>query len=124
MEITATPAAWNSDDTAALRAFLETNTGKRLVPRIADDVPPLFESGETNAILIRTGKVAGVQHAITSLLSFAYPALTAGDSTKRPDYPDPEDDRAWDGPKLSDPPSDLGVALPLGEKSDNHTPTP
>ena len=57
------------------------------------------ERGETNEILIRTGKVAGLQLAVQSLLALAHPNLPI--DTKTPEYPALENDAAWnDGQKL------------------------
>lgn len=71
MEITREPLEWSSDDTAIWANFLNTQTGRRLIPRLAELAPRLLGSGETNAILVRNGELLGFQSAIQSLLELS-----------------------------------------------------
>lgn len=101
MEITAQPLDWTSVDSDNFSKFLDSPTGKRLIPKLADGVPPLYEKGDVNSILIRTGEVRGFQMVLRDLLNLAHPpAPVQQDSTNN--YPPPEDDKFWDGPKLND----------------------
>jgi hypothetical protein len=101
MEISADPLAWTTLDSDSLAKFLDTETGKRLVPKLADASPTLFDRGDTNALLIRTGEVRGVQIILREILMLAHPPppMKPTDSN----YPPPEDDSKWDGPKINDP---------------------
>ena len=102
MEITPSPLEWSSDDVANFRSFLLSKTGQRLLPKLAELVPPLFEAGDTNKILIRTGTVRGYQQAIQTLMDLAYPPPTPS-STVTDNYPDLLDDKAWPGTEPLNP---------------------
>ena len=100
MEIVANYLDWTTNDEQVWAGFLSTETGKRLLPKLAESTPGLLEKGDTNEILIRTGKVAGLQLAVQTLLALAHPAPP--ESLSKPDnYPALENDDAWaDGEKL------------------------
>jgi hypothetical protein len=99
MEITANPVEWTSDDVANFRAFLSTQTGARLLPKVAQGFPPLMGEGDTNKILIRNGEVRGMMEAISSILALANP--TAEVKSTDNNFPDLADDAAWnDGNKI------------------------
>ena len=100
MEITLAPLEWTSDDVLTLQTFLTSKTGARLLPKVVEQTAPLLEVGDTNSILIRSGKVLGVQDAIRIILALASPEPPAPtqDSTE---YPDPTDDSQWPGPKIN-----------------------
>lgn len=100
MEIVAGPLDWTSVDEENLRKFFGTETGKRLIPRLADLVPPLLEAGDTNALLVRCGKVRGYQEALQNLLALSYTQEEPKQQNANA-YPPLEDDKAWnDGKKL------------------------
>jgi hypothetical protein len=96
MEITppSEPLEWDSEDTVNLRNFLRTQTGSRLLPRLAETTPRLHEGGEINAILIRSGEVRGIQELLKNFLALAFPApdLKSPDSN----YPPLTDDKSWE----------------------------
>jgi hypothetical protein len=98
--ITRDSLEWTSDDAANFRIFLDTPTGRRLLPKALESLPALLPSGDSNAILIRSGEVRGFQimtEALLSLTSIA-PAPVVEESA----YPPLEDDRSWkDGQKLN-----------------------
>jgi len=101
MEIVAGPLDWTPTDAEHLATFLDTETGKRLIPRLLVDCPTLLTSGDVNAILIRSGEVRGVQEMVRQMLQLAHPSVqdTASSDTY---YPPLEDDKAWnDGQKLT-----------------------
>ena len=91
---------WTQFDAEKWNAFLDTETGKRLFPKLLESVPPLLPSGDTNAILIRSGEHRGLQLAVSQLISLSHP------SDEKPQviseaYPALDDDTAWaDGNKL------------------------
>ncbi len=101
MEIDYTPdVEWTTEDTLIFRQFLRTQTGSKLLGKLAQCSPPIIEEGETNAILIRTGKVSGVKEAVTALYAMAFPVSVPQQDT-RSEYADPTDDSKWeDGQKL------------------------
>jgi hypothetical protein len=101
MEIQAGPLDWASNDYDNWAAFLNTETGRRFLPRLLESVPPLIEGGDTNAILIRTGVVRGFQLAVQEL---ARMARNDGPPPKVVDtHPPLEDDKAWNDGQTLDP---------------------
>lgn len=99
MELTLDPLEWDSEDRQALRNFLNTRAGSRLLPKVAEELPQLMENGETNAILVRTGVVKGAQEAIKAILLLARPEPETPKET--PAYPSLTDDANWnDGSKI------------------------
>lgn len=101
-EIFANADAWLATDAENLAKFLETDTGKRLIPQLAGHSPALLEKGHINAILIRSGEVRSWTGMIETLLMLAHPAP---DTSNRPinEYPPLTDDKAWnDGQRLDE----------------------
>ena len=99
MEITVTPVEWTSDDVANFRSFLNTQTGARLLPKVAEGFPPLMGEGDTNKILIRSGEVRGMMEVIKSILMLASPVPEIKNTDNN--FPDLTDDAAWnDGNKI------------------------
>ncbi len=102
MEIIAGPLDWTSVDEENLSKFLQTETGKRFIPKLADQVPPILEVGETNALLVRCGKVRGYQDALQNILALAYSQERPKTDNAASAYPALDDDAAWnDGKKLT-----------------------
>lgn len=99
MEITLDEVRWNSDDRLALANFLNTVSGSKLLPKLAEMAPTLLSKGDTNEIMIRSGALLGTQDIIKNLLSLARPEPDAPQTPN--DYPDPTDDSQWnDGKKI------------------------
>ncbi len=95
--------AWDdAEDKDLLRQFLESRTGQRLISRLADEAPPLLGSGDTNAIMIRSGEARGFALVVQKMVELAYPpTLPKAPSTP---YPSLEDDTQWqDGETLNPP---------------------
>jgi hypothetical protein len=106
MEIVADRLAWTQFDEENWNRFLETETGKRVIPKLLESVPGLLGSGDTNAILIRSGEHRGLQLAVTQLLSMAHSTPDVKTETANEAYPLLTDDTAWnDGLKLTEAPS-------------------
>lgn len=104
MELLAKTTDWTTVDEERWAAFLETETGKRLLPKLAETTPALLPGGETNSILIRNGEVRAFLTVIETLLGLAHPEPPAAEHS--PAYPPPEDDRYWnDGAKLNPEPN-------------------
>jgi len=103
MEIIANDRDWLPTDEIALAAFLETPTGRRLIPALLANAPGLLPGGEINAILIRSGEVRAHQTLIETLLLLAHPPV-ASSRDSQTNYPALEDDAAWgDGQKIEVP---------------------
>jgi hypothetical protein len=102
MEITLEALQWDDNDIANWNSFLQTKTGKRLIPKIAEVIPELLGAGDVNAILIRSGEVRGFQEAIRQLLSLTHVVEKGAvvDSSNE-NYPNLLNDSAWEGPKLT-----------------------
>lgn len=101
MEIVNEQLPWSTEDESHWLAFLQTPTGGRLLPKLAESAPALFDAGHVNKILIRSGELRGFQAAIQTLLGLSHsPPLV---QVSNNNYPAPEDDRAWnDGQKFND----------------------
>jgi hypothetical protein len=101
MEILANADEWTTTDEERLAEFLETPTGKRLIPALLKDSPELLKGGEINAILIRSGEVRAYQAMVESLLLMAHPPRHVS-HTEPTNYPALENDAAWnDGQKIT-----------------------
>lgn len=101
MDVTADSLPWSDEDMVLWRAFLDTQTGKRVIPKMLEACPRLPDGGEINAILIRVGVVRGLGLAAQGLLVLAQPAPkdTAAPSLG---YEPLENDAAWnDGQTLT-----------------------
>lgn len=100
MEILANELDWAQTDAEKWDAFLRTETGKRLIPKLVESAPTLLGTGDTNAILIRTGEFRGFQAAAQQLLTLTR-VTPAEAAPVVNEYPPLEDDKAWDdGQKL------------------------
>lgn len=75
------------------REFLATETGRRVVAKALEAVPPLFAKGDSNEILIRSGEVRGWAAAAQALLSLAAPIPKPPKEESA--FPALEDDSAW-----------------------------
>jgi len=107
MEIIATELEWTQTDREIWSRFLDTPTGRRLIPKLLEFAPALLEKGDTNAILIRSGEIRGLQSTVTNILSMARADMENQPPAKVIDsYPPLEDDSAWeDGKKLVEEPT-------------------
>lgn len=93
---------WSEHDEQNWNAFLQTETGKRLLPKVAELAPALLQSGHVNKILIRSGVVLGVQESVRLLLSLSHAQPLPPRQSDA--YPHLEDDATWnDGQKLETP---------------------
>lgn len=91
---------WNSEDVNIFRQFLDSRTGQKLVPRLAEATPTLFSEGEVNKLLIRSGEVRGVQLILNEIFSLANPPPSTPKEIT--EYPSLTDDSAWpETPKLN-----------------------
>lgn len=91
---------WSHTDAQNLDTFLQSDTGRRLLPKVAESAPMLLEAGDSNAILIRNGKFKGFQEALNEIFYLAHPVEAPRENHKG-GYADLTDDSAWnDGQKL------------------------
>ena len=95
MEVTNANLEWTPDDTATLASFLNTPTGRRFVPKLAESAPRLLAAGDTNAILIRNGQLLGFQAAVQALLDLSVVVPQVTPATDYGEYPPLDDDNAW-----------------------------
>jgi len=103
MEITTGSPEWDEvEDRQIWRQFLETRTGKRLIPKTLDSCPVLLGKGDTNEILIRNGELRGIQLVIQSLLSLSRVEQPIESVESDSAYPPLDDDSKWsDGQKIN-----------------------
>lgn len=101
MEIVASALDWTTNDEEQLAKFLDTETGKRFLPKLMELVPGLLPSGDVNAILIRSGEVRGYGEVARTILTLAHPPARSAIPESANHYPKLDDDTAWaDGQKL------------------------
>lgn len=106
MEIIAGEPEWTDVDADHLRQFLATQSGQRLIPRIAHFRPGLLPKGDSNEILIRTGEVRGWQEVLTHIITMTRPEPKETGAAAGDNYPNLLDDTKWDdGQKLEQPAS-------------------
>jgi hypothetical protein len=111
MEIVASPLDWTAVDEERWNGFLNTETGRRLIPKLLESVPGLLPGGDTNAILIRAGEHRGLQLAVSQLLSMSHSTPEVKTEMANDSYPPLEKDDAWnDGQKLEEIPAPKPVA--------------
>lgn len=100
LELIANPSDWTQFDAENLAKFLETETGKRLIPKLIEVKPVLLGAGDTNSILIRSGEVRAFDSMVQELVLLAHPPAPM--STPESEYPPLTRDEAWnDGQKLT-----------------------
>lgn len=87
---------WESPDVSALRDFLATATGKKLLPALAMQRPVLAGTSMESTAL-RAKLAEGFERCFSSLVQMAYPALAAEAQTVSPAYPPLEDEGFWKG---------------------------
>lgn len=101
METVISTPEWTSEDVQNLRTFLQTRSGARLLPKLVEVIPALLEEGDTNKILIRSGKVTGCQEIIKALVALAGPEPLPPQEETSTEYQSLTDDSKWnDGQKL------------------------
>lgn len=100
IEISPESADWNSHDEERWNAFLKTNTGSKLIPKVLESTPALLSGGDINSILVRSGEVRGFQIFVNALLALTHaPELPTTEPTA---YPSLEDDTKWEGPAINE----------------------
>lgn len=88
-----TQIPWTSEDVDALRNFLTSKTGERLVATLISMCPALIEDGTAEKILVRSGKKAGYEEVFTNLQFLQNPLpVIVNESTE---YPSLDDDKKW-----------------------------
>lgn len=93
MSVTREALDWSSEDVEHFRAFLESKTGTRLVPKLAEHAPLLLGGGEANDIITRAGELRGFQSALHALLSLT--EIPPTPQTTSDLFPSLDDDAAW-----------------------------
>ncbi len=104
IEIVAKPTDWLPTDQERWAAFLETDTGKRLLPCAAESAPQLLAEGDVNKILIRSGEVRGYQNVLQNLILMAHPSAKTV-TIQGSEYPSLTDDAQWNDGQTLAPPS-------------------
>lgn len=89
-------AQWSSDDVANWAAFLRTQTGSRLIPKILEVAPALMDGADVNKTLVRNGERRGFEQAIERMIQITSVEKSAADvRSPATAYPPLEDDTAW-----------------------------
>jgi hypothetical protein len=108
MEITTETPEWTSEDVVNLRTFLKSQSGTRFLSSLAETAPVLFDEGDINKILIRSGEVRGSMAFLRSIMALAYPANPPKMSETNINYPELTNDKAWDDSQKLNP---VGMTL-------------
>lgn len=88
---------FTTDDIANWRSFLDTQTGQRLLPKLAEAAPILLDGENINQTLVRNGELRGFQLALKTLLELTeIPSLPPAPIEA---YPALENDSAWNDNK-------------------------
>lgn len=69
--INASEILFTPDDIAIWATFLNSPTGKRLIPKISDLTPRLLSRGDTNELMINHGAVLGFSAAVQVMLDLS-----------------------------------------------------
>jgi hypothetical protein len=92
---------WSSEDEAKWNNFLLSETGRRLIPKIAESAPVLLDGADVNKTLVRNGELRGFQESLRAMFALSHSVPLASADT-RTEYPALDDDKAWgDGAKLT-----------------------
>lgn len=75
------------------KSFLNSETGQRLLPKLAESAPILFDGTDVNKTLVRNGELRGYQEALHTLLSLAEPPPETVPSSDA--FPRLDDDSKW-----------------------------
>ena len=85
---------WISDDALALRAFLETATGVRLLKEMANRRPGfLSDEASGEASFARSRTIAGYELCLAELIELSHPVPEP--EQERENMPDLDDDTKW-----------------------------
>lgn len=99
-EITNENLPWDAEDAAIFAGFLQTVTGRRLVPKLFENAPVLLDGADVNKTLVRNGEFRGFSEAVRNFLSLQT-VVPETKSDTHESYPSPENDSAWnDGQTL------------------------
>lgn len=95
------PPEWNSADVTALRAFLGTSSGRKILGILANERPSFLPpSAHPHKSFAQARDIAGYEQCLTNFV-----ALTAPVESPLPEkpeaYPDLDDESKWPGEKLS-----------------------
>jgi hypothetical protein len=89
-------ALWDSDDSKALRIFLKSKTGKRLITRLRID-RPLGPSGtlqwDLNANAMHCRDLTAYDQCLENIFDYLVTEPSKAESTR---YPTLDDDTGWD----------------------------
>lgn len=81
---------WEPDDRSALKNFLESVPGKRVLEIFAH-FKPKFESGsDANKTLVAAGRVEGYEEAVDLFLGLLVERPAGVAKTETDEYPDPD----------------------------------
>ena len=93
---------WTQEDEALLRQFLNSNTGHKFLPKLAEAAPVLLDGGHANKTLVRNGELRGYQSALREIILLSQPPPSELKEIRA--YPDLTDDSAWPDTEKLNPP--------------------
>lgn len=90
-------ADWSSDDSIALRNFLASKTGKRLLSQLVALCPqPSPDDENPSTSFARSRSIAGYQRCMESFVSLSQPVEEPAEEPQNGgDYRDLDDDSQW-----------------------------
>lgn len=90
----ATVAEWTGDHAQNLRTMLASETFQLALAHLGQIAPSLLDGADVNKTLVASGEVKGFNAAISFLFSLTRQQPKATPTSAQ--YPDPDDDAAWD----------------------------
>lgn len=93
MSVTNASLPWSTDDVLLWRNFLDSEVGRRLIPKLAESAPILLDGADVNKTLVRNGELRGYQDAIRTLLALS--EVTPEVAPSADAYPPLDDDSRW-----------------------------
>ena len=86
---------WTSVEAKALRDFLESDVGKKLLTLCALQAPSLLDGADVNKTLVASGERKGFDSLLEFLVNLTIESPSESPVSK--EYPDLDDDTQWAG---------------------------
>lgn len=89
------PPKWEGEDASAMRTFLESDSGKRFIARLAWFRPDFSPSYDATRRLVESGEIRGYERCIEQILLLKDEATVVKDEVISPNYPPLDSDHFW-----------------------------
>lgn len=85
---------WSSNDCLSLRAFLDSDTGQRMIYHLGESAPSLLDGTHKNKTLVASGVVKGYTEALANIFSLLVEPPKSVPPEKS-SHPSIDDESAW-----------------------------